>query len=153
MALNYSDADLPPFRGIDPLHPLVEDFSGEVEELNAWTRKVLDRNGIYRTVRSELVKDPGPVLYLYIFGGKPDRGDDTLYVGITRNPHIRFAQHRRRSHWWNDVTDAVVHRIDCRWHEPPACSVSELDKAGRRLETWMIELLEPSENRALGRVD
>jgi hypothetical protein len=152
MAVTFIDADLPPFRGIDPLHPMVDAFSGEFHELKSWARGIGDYNDLYRTCQQELVNDPGPGIYVYVFGGDQTAGEDTLYVGVTRNPHIRFAQHRRHSSWWRHAISAVVWRIDCRWHEGPLCTTSELDLAARHLEMWLIELFEPTENRALGPV-
>lgn len=148
----YTDTDLPPFRGIDPLHPLVEVFDGELHELDKWTRSIADRTCIYRDVREYLAKDPGLGIYVYIFGGDRQRGDDVLYIGVTRNPHTRFAQHRRHGSWWKHATYTFIQHIDCRWHDGPPCSVDELDRAARYLEGWLIELLEPTANRALGPV-
>lgn len=39
-----------------------------------------------------------------------DVGGKLLYVGITSNPRLRFAQHRKLKPWWNDIaTREIVH--------------------------------------------
>lgn len=128
---SFSDADLPAMRGIDPLHPLLDAFDGGVNELENWARHL------------------GGGVYLYMLAGG---GEGPIYIGVTRNPHMRFDKHRGYSSWWSRVTDAVVYRIDCRWHDGPVCSVSELDHAARYLEGWMVEMFDPTENLALAPV-
>lgn len=84
--------------------------------------------------------DPG--VYLYVLGG----GGSTIYVGATRQPKHRFAQHRKDDYWWDRVSEVVVYRIDCSWHEPPACSAEEIDQTARYLERWLIDIFAPFAN-------
>lgn len=116
---------LPPVRGIDPLHPLLEAFAGDASELQRRRWRV------------------GGGVYLYVLDG----ADGPIQVGATRNPHHRFFEHQRAP-WWSHVTTALVYRIDCRWHEGPPCSVPELDHAARYLEDWLIDLFEPEQQLA-----
>lgn len=45
-----------------------------------------------------------------------DAAGKLLYIGITGNPRLRFAQHRKAKVWWNDIaTREIVHyktRVD-----------------------------------------
>ncbi len=45
-----------------------------------------------------------------------DAGGKLLYIGITSNPRLRFAQHRKAKVWWSDIaTREIVHyksRVD-----------------------------------------
>jgi predicted GIY-YIG superfamily endonuclease len=43
-----------------------------------------------------------------------DANDALLYLGITQDPNQRWAQHRRRQHWWLEVARKEVVWIGCR---------------------------------------
>jgi hypothetical protein len=141
------------YRGIDPLHPLLNEFDGIVADLKDWSRKRARVIGCYRSfcaaveLDSRAPRDPGPSMYVYAFTAGPWKSmRECVYVGQTRNPHARFQTHRK-AHWWPRVTHAVVDRFDCRYHpDDPVCTAAELDGAGRALEAWYIRNLEPTEN-------
>jgi hypothetical protein len=154
--------------GVDPLHPLLDCFRGTVSELNIWASKQASINGMYREICRTVPapgagyakgaignRDPGPSVYIYTFTAGSDltsfNCNEIIYTGITRNPKIRFQQHCKKF-WWKRVTHAIVDRIDCRYHDGPLCSILDLAKSAQAIESWIISLLEPTENRALGPV-
>lgn len=132
-------------RGIDSRHPMIVDFAGDVSDLSSWTRgsaKALD------AYRQGCQPDPGPSMYVYtmVNVGDDDGIGEVVYVGITGNPHLRFSEHRKK-YWWRRVNWVLVERIDCLWHDE-VCSFHQLQRAARHLENWLIDLHEPTENRA-----
>lgn len=148
------------------MHPLVPAWRGPIRELSRWTRGHADQQNIYRQLCQALpsptedhngigYRDPGPRICLYSFTVgelSMDSYIETVYVGVTRNPHIRFQQHRRRP-WWRRVTHAYIDHLDCRYHEGPVCSALDLDRAARMNERWLIDFIEPTENILGGCVD
>lgn len=139
----------------DSRHVPANAFEGAADDLIPWAKGAAPVNDVYRRFCAAVEhsgrkpRDPGPSIYVYMLvAGAPPGITEVVYVGITRNPYLRFGQHRKRL-WWRRVTWATVGRMDCRNHDGPVCSAAELNEVARTHETSIIEVFEPTENLAL----
>ena len=121
-------------RSYDPLHPLQLAFAGEVNDVLQWAR--------YAATTIESV---GPRYYIYSFSVAAEEPIETVYVGMTRNPAMRFSDHRRKP-WFQRVNWSCVDYLCCSSHQ---CSIYDFKRAAREIETWLIDRTEPTENLRL----
>lgn len=110
-----------------------------------------DRAGALRIPYLAVHQSDGKRVLLYRFF---DTAGRLLYVGITDDPHVRWAAHARNSSWWPQVsvvhtewfdsrTEASAAEVACIRHEDPLHNVKDSTKtgAGRRVRSMYLHPL------------